>query len=107
MRDNTQPFLCCPLDVTWVEWHQLFSLDEIYKFDAPTAKTIPALNNNLKFFLSATRTPPPERMWGVHKVRQFYELYRKKERKKNIRVSKHKSLQCKYENNEKMYQKSH
>ena len=33
------------------EWHQSFSLDEIYKFETPTPKTIPALNNDLKFFL--------------------------------------------------------
>ena len=37
--------------VTRAEWHQSFSLDEIYKFETPTAKTIPALNNDLKFFL--------------------------------------------------------
>ena len=43
-----------PGEVTRAEWHQSFSLDEIYKFKTPTAKTIPALNNNLKFFLSAT-----------------------------------------------------
>ena len=47
-------FLCCPGKVTRAEWRHSFSLDEIYKFEAPTAKTIPALNNNLKFFLSAT-----------------------------------------------------
>ena len=40
-----------PGEVTRAEWHQLFSLDEIYKFETPTAKTIPALNNDLKFFL--------------------------------------------------------
>ena len=40
------------------EWHQSFSLDEVYKFVTPTAKTIPALNNNLKFSLSATPISP-------------------------------------------------
>ena len=35
-----------PGEVTQAEWHQSFSLAEIYKFE-----TIPALNNNLKFFL--------------------------------------------------------
>ena len=74
-----------PRKVTRAEWHQSFSLDEIYKFETPTAKTISALNNNLKFFFSATRALPPERMWGAHDVRQFYQLYRKRE--KNIRVS--------------------
>ena len=52
-ESDTQPFIL-PGEVTWAEWHQSFSLDEIYKFETPTAKTIPALNNNLKFFLSAT-----------------------------------------------------
>ena len=33
------------------EWHQSFSLDEIYKFASQTAKTIPTLNNDSKFFL--------------------------------------------------------
>ena len=42
--------------VTRTEWHQSFSLDEIYKFETPTVKTIPALNNNLKFFHSATHS---------------------------------------------------
>ena len=37
--------------VTRVEWHQSFSLDEIYKFETTTAKIVPALNNDLKFFL--------------------------------------------------------
>ena len=40
-----------PGEVTRAEWHQSFSLDEICKFKTPTAKTIPALNNDLKFFL--------------------------------------------------------
>ena len=40
-----------PEEVNRAEWHQSFSLDEIYKFETPTAKTIPALNNDLKFFL--------------------------------------------------------
>ena len=40
-----------PGKVTRAEWHQSFSLDETYKFKTPTAKTIPALNNDLKFFL--------------------------------------------------------
>ena len=31
-----------------------FSLDEIYKFETPTTKTSPALNNDLKFFLLHT-----------------------------------------------------
>ena len=44
-----------PGEVTGAEWDQSFSLDEIYKFQTPTAKTIPALSNNLKFFLSAAR----------------------------------------------------
>ena len=50
---DAQPFML-PGEVTRAEWHQSFSLDEIYKFETPTAKTIPALNNNLKFFLSST-----------------------------------------------------
>ena len=33
-------------------------------------KMIPTLNNNLTFFLSAARAPPPKRMWEVHDVRQ-------------------------------------
>ena len=39
--------------------HSLFMLTgggEIYKFEVPTARTIPALNNNLKFFPSATNS---------------------------------------------------
>ena len=48
----TSPFIL-PGKVTRAEWHYSFSLDETYKFETPTAKTIPALNNNLKFFLSA------------------------------------------------------
>ena len=40
-----------PREVTRAEWHQSFSFDEIYKFKTPTFKTIPALNNDLKFFL--------------------------------------------------------
>ena len=44
------PFML-PGEVTRAEWHQSFSLDEIYKFKTPTAKTIPALNNDLKLFL--------------------------------------------------------
>ena len=50
---DTQLFML-PGEVTRAEWHQSFSLDEIYKFETPTTKKIPALNNNLKFFLSAT-----------------------------------------------------
>ena len=38
-------------EVNRAEWHQSFSLDEIHKFETPTAKTIPALNNDLKFLL--------------------------------------------------------
>ena len=53
-RRSKEPFML-PGEVTWAEWHQSFSLDEKYKFETPTAKTIPAQNNNLKFFLSATR----------------------------------------------------
>ena len=45
-----RPFML-PEEVTRSEGHQSFSLDEIYKFKTPTAKTIPALNNDLKFFL--------------------------------------------------------
>ena len=45
-----------PGEVTQAEWHQSFSLDEIYKFEVSTDKTITALNNNLKFFLSATES---------------------------------------------------
>ena len=37
------------------KWHQLFSLDEICKFETPTAKTIPALNNDLKLSSSGLR----------------------------------------------------
>ncbi len=44
-----------PGEVTRAEWHQSFLLDEIYKFETPTAKTIPALNNDLKFFLLADK----------------------------------------------------
>ena len=46
----TWPFIL-PGEVNRAEWHQSFSLDEIYKFETPTTKTIPALNNDLKFFL--------------------------------------------------------
>ena len=45
-----RPFML-PGDVTWAEWHQSFSLGEIHKFETTTAKTIHALNNDLKFFL--------------------------------------------------------
>ena len=45
-----QPFIL-PGEVTWAEWHWSFSLDEICKSKTPTAKTIPALNNDLKLFL--------------------------------------------------------
>ena len=41
-------------EISRAEWYQSFSLDEIYKFETSTTKTIPPLNNNLKFFLSAT-----------------------------------------------------
>ena len=44
------PFMV-PGEVTQAEWHQSFSLDEIYKFETPTVKTIPALDNDLKFFV--------------------------------------------------------
>ena len=40
-----------PEEVTRVEWDQSFSLDEICKFETTTVKKIPALNNDLKFFL--------------------------------------------------------
>ena len=43
--NDTQPFIL-PEKVTWAEWHQSFSLDEIYRFKTPMAKTIPTLNNN-------------------------------------------------------------
>ena len=45
-----RPFML-PGEVTRAEWHQSFSLDEICKFETPSAKTIPALNKDLKFFL--------------------------------------------------------
>ena len=48
---DTQPFMLSE-GPPRAEWHQSLSLDEIYKFETPTAKTIPTLNNNLKFFLS-------------------------------------------------------
>ena len=51
---DAQPFVLSG-EVTRAEWYQSFSLDEIYKFGTPTAKTFPALNNKLKFFLSATK----------------------------------------------------
>ena len=41
-----RPFML-PGEVTQEEWHQSFSLDEIYKFETPTAQT----SNDLKFFL--------------------------------------------------------
>ena len=44
-------FYVAPEEVNWAEWHQSFSLDQIYKFEIPTAKTMPALNNDLKLFL--------------------------------------------------------
>ena len=47
------PFML-PREVTKAEWHQSFSLDKMYKFKTLTAKTIPALNNDLKFFLLHT-----------------------------------------------------
>ena len=59
-----------PGEVTQVEWHESLSLDKIYKFETPTAKTIPALNNNSKFYLSATRAPLTEWRWEAHDVRQ-------------------------------------
>ena len=40
-----------PGEVNRAEWHQLFSLDEICKFESPTAQIILALNNDLKYFL--------------------------------------------------------
>ena len=46
----TRPFML-PREVTRAEWHQSFSLDEIYKFETPMIITIPAPNNDLKFFL--------------------------------------------------------
>ena len=53
-KNVTRPFIL-PGEVIWAEWHESLSLDEIYKFQTPTAKTIPALYNNLKFFLAATK----------------------------------------------------
>ena len=37
---DTQPFIL-PREVTQAEWHQSFSLDEIYKIETPTAKWFP------------------------------------------------------------------
>ena len=37
---DTQPFLLSG-EVTRAEWHNSFSLDEIYKFETPTAKWFP------------------------------------------------------------------
>ena len=53
-------WLARPFMLPGAEWHQSFSLDEIYKFEAPTTKTILALNDNLKFFLSATNNFYPQ-----------------------------------------------
>ena len=47
-------FFILPGEVTRTEWHQSFSLNKIYEFETPMTKTIPTLNNNLKFFLSGT-----------------------------------------------------
>ena len=44
-----RPFML-PRAVTRAEWYQSFSLGEIW-IRTPTAKAIPAQNNNLKFFL--------------------------------------------------------
>ena len=49
-KNVTPPFIL-PGEVLRAEWHESISLDEIYKFKTPMAKTISALNNNLKFFL--------------------------------------------------------
>ena len=49
-KERARPFML-PGEVTVAEWHLSFSLDEIYQFETPTAKKIPALNNDLKFFL--------------------------------------------------------
>ena len=48
---SVREWLAQPRKVTQAEQHQSFSLDEIYKSETPTAKTIPALNNDFKFFL--------------------------------------------------------
>ena len=53
-QKNVKPPFILPGEVIRAKWYESFSLDEIYKFEAPTAKTVPALNDNLKFFLSAT-----------------------------------------------------
>ena len=53
-RENVTLLFTLTREVIWAKWHESFSLDEIYKFETPMTKTIPALNNNLKFFLSAT-----------------------------------------------------
>ena len=46
------PFML-PGEVTQEEWHQSFSLNEICKFETPTAKTIPALNIYIYIFFFA------------------------------------------------------
>ena len=59
------PFML-PGEVTRAEWHQSFALDKIYIFETPTAQTIPALNNDLKFFLLH-----PGSMFGISFCNKF------------------------------------
>ena len=67
-----RPFML-PGEVTQAEWHQSFSMDEICKFETPTAKTIPALNNDLKFFLLQLKNflPPLFAVYYILKYLSF------------------------------------
>ena len=62
-RVFAQPFILSR-EVTQAEWYKSLLLDEIYKFDTLKAKTITALNNNLKSFLSATGESYRPPAWG-------------------------------------------
>ena len=46
-KNDTLPFIL-PGEVTWAEWHESFSLDEIYKFKTSTAKIILVLDNKFE-----------------------------------------------------------
>ena len=58
----TQPFIL-PGKVIQAEWHKPSSLVENIKSKPQTAKTIPALNNDFKFFLSASAVSVNTSFW--------------------------------------------
>ena len=55
------------------EWHKPSSLVENI-IETSTVRIIPAQNNYWKFFHSATRAPPPERMSVVQKERKEHTI---------------------------------